>query len=434
MTALARSVGPSLRVVGLTYTGLLGILSLVAVIGVGLSPVSPTIQQVTQPARQAVTDFVQPTSDVVITLIGATPLHVVASPPLSETKSVAVTVAGQSDASLEEEIFTPDEPLTLTETAVEPQAAAEPVQAVFGPSPVVVAGPPQAADAAAIDDLPSDMPSDESEPQDMAPAEEAPTVIVQPMDTTGLRIATEETPQPLPTVQPETPAQIKARLDAENIAAIGVAREARARAKAEADAANQAAIDALKSASAAATAVARGAPAPAAVPTPEPTSAPVVEARPQPQAVVPALEAIIVKQSSPSPSTVSPVPSVTSKAAADAANQAAIDAAKAARARAKAEADAANQAAIAAARVNKTGAAQVTPVPIPPSATEPAAARTAIDAIAIDAPVADDLSRPEADAPGAGATVAEALMPEAAPPESVPLAPADMAAEPDADE
>lgn len=419
VAALTRSVGPSLRVVGLTYTGLLGILALVAVIGVGLSPVSPALQQVTEPARQAVSEYVQPTSDFVTTIIGA-PLHVVITPPLSETRSLAVTVAVQDDRPLGEddaltqELVTPSEPFAETGVQVE-------LTPVFGPSPIF--SPPIAVTdtSIAVDETPSDMPAEDEEPVEV-PAEPAPLMIVQPAEPSGLLIAAQETPQSLPSVQPETAAQIKARLDAENAAAIAAAREARARAKAEADVANQAAIDALKAANAAATAVAKGAPSPTPLPTPQPTATTV----PQPQlpAVAPVpSEQTLVKQSAPlsaptAPTRTSvPATGLTGKAAADAANQAAIDAAKSARAKAKSDAEAANQAAIAAARASKAGV--TLPGPTPMSSPQPVAPRTAVDAVEIDAPVAADLD-------GVEAATAEAAMPEASSQEVVAVARADV--------
>src|SRR5207253_952499 len=67
---LGRSLLPSLRGVALAYTGLGGMLALVVVLAVALTPVAPSI---TEPARQAVTGVVQPAGDALVTLFGGPP-------------------------------------------------------------------------------------------------------------------------------------------------------------------------------------------------------------------------------------------------------------------------------------------------------------------------------------------------------------------------
>src|SRR5438067_158105 len=63
---------PGLRIVGLTYTALAGVLALGVIAGVALLPV-PAVQQATEPARQAVTSLIQPAGDAIGGLIGAPP-------------------------------------------------------------------------------------------------------------------------------------------------------------------------------------------------------------------------------------------------------------------------------------------------------------------------------------------------------------------------
>ncbi len=52
LRAAASLAKPSLRVVGLTYTGLGGMLALALVVSVAVVPVGPALQQVAEPAHE----------------------------------------------------------------------------------------------------------------------------------------------------------------------------------------------------------------------------------------------------------------------------------------------------------------------------------------------------------------------------------------------
>src|SRR6188474_852297 len=86
---------PALRAIGLAYTGLGGMIALVLVMGVAAIPVSPVLEQAAQPARQAVSDFVQPTGDALVQLFGGPPARPVVAGPrrLSAPLLVDVTIA-----------------------------------------------------------------------------------------------------------------------------------------------------------------------------------------------------------------------------------------------------------------------------------------------------------------------------------------------------
>jgi hypothetical protein len=314
---------PWVRVIGLAYTGLGGMLALVLVISVALVPVGPALQQVAEPARQVISNVVQPTSDVVTTFLGGG--------PAAHVDPVA-SVAWPSGASL---FVDSDSP--RVEIADAPFEEPPPVVAASAPrTAVVVAQSP----APEVDDEIVGL-----EPIEIsAPHAVVPIVVVVPAPTAGLQIASYEAPRALPTLPTptETARQIKTRLDVANQAAIDAAKAVQARAKAEADAANNAAIAARKAAATAATPT-------TSAPTQSTTT--ITAARPSAGAT--------------------PAPIAQSKAAADAANQAAIDAAKLAQGRARAEANAANQAAQSARPAAKTTAmttAQPTRAPARPTA------------------------------------------------------------------
>src|SRR6266581_3504072 len=74
LVAMMGRFGPSLRVIALAYTGLGGMLALTLVVSLALVPVAPALQQVAEPARQAVNDLVQPTADAVTIFFGGGPV------------------------------------------------------------------------------------------------------------------------------------------------------------------------------------------------------------------------------------------------------------------------------------------------------------------------------------------------------------------------
>src|SRR5438067_526668 len=295
---------PSLRVVALTYTGLGGVAALVLVVSVAVMPSQPILQQVTEPARQAVSVFMPPA----VELFGRTGVQVPTSPtaaptaaPFMATVTIDVTI---SDAE-------PNVDQPVAEPEPQPQATAVPTPPpprFFVPAPVE----PAPEEAVVEEDQPEDVVDEPA--VEVAPTE---TAIVEPAAPV-LRIASAEAPKALPS-PPTSPQEAKARADAANQAAIDAAKAAQAEATAEAGAANQAAIDARKRAAAANSGPAMS---DAALPLPTPAA--------------------------------TSTPAQAAKATANISNQAAIETAKAAQARAKAEADAANQAAIDAAKAAKT--------------------------------------------------------------------------------
>lgn len=225
-----RSALPSLRVVGLVYTGLSGVAVLVLVVTASVVPKAPIVQQVTEPARQVVTTFVQPTTDMIGSLIPA-PL-----PSLPEVRpAVAPTVLPFVDTTAVD--------VTIDEAPAPVATYSAPVR-----RPVARLAP----SAPAVDDSALEDDSSEELPEEDAPVAITPEPIVEPAQTPMVQMASAEPPKPLPTVVPtpvpETPQMVKARMDAANQAAIDAAKAAAAKAKADADVANQAAIDAQKAA------------------------------------------------------------------------------------------------------------------------------------------------------------------------------------------
>src|SRR5438105_876139 len=292
---------PSLRVVALTYTGLGGVAALVLVVSVAVMPSQPILQQVTEPARQAVSVFM-PSS---VELFGRTGIQIPTSPtaaptaaPFTATVTIDVSIA-DAEPNVDQPVAEPQPQPTALPTPLPPR--------FFVPAPVE----PAPEEAVVEEDQPEDVVDEPA--VEVAPTE---TAIVEPAAPV-LRIASTEAPKALPS-PPTTPQEAKARADAANQAAIDAAKAAQAEAKAEADAANQAAIDARKRAAANNSGPAMS-DAAIALPTPAATSTPAQAA----------------------------------KATADISNQTAIETAKAAQARAKAEASAANQAPIDPAKAGK---------------------------------------------------------------------------------
>lgn len=363
LSRLRASSGPALRVVGLTYTGLGGMLALALIVTVSVVPVAPALQQVAEPARQAVSNLVQPTSDAVTVFFGGAPAIHVEGPA---SVSAPTVVAAFSDVvSLD---------VTIEDAPAEPMPVDDPVSVV--PSRVTLAPVAEAQSPAeeAVDETVELEPIEVSRPHAVEPV-----VVVVPAPTAGLQIASHDPPKPLPTPVPtETPAQLKARLDAENQAAIDAAKAAQVRAKAEADAANDAAIAALKAA-ATATAIAKNAPSSGSVADAAAVAAVTAADTTTVSAVATPTTAATAAAKAKSNDSATPTATAQSKAAANAANQAAIDAAKAAQSKAKAEANAANQAALLAAK-NAKSLAKATPTPMA-QPTAAAAQPTAASAI-----------------------------------------------------
>jgi hypothetical protein len=281
---LTRAALPALRVVGMVYIGLGGVAALGLLATVALVPATPVLQQVAEPARQAVANLALPPTDIIVPFHLVQPKPQPTAVPFVSTVTVDITI---DDAS-------PTEDVAVANAApVEPT----PVRAVVHEAPRLEPTVAQNMDEDA----------DASSP----PNETAD--VMQPAAQPEIVMASVEAPKALPTPEPTlTPQELKARMDASNQAAIDAAKAEKAQAKAAADSANQAAIDALKVAGT--------------------TNAPSLA------------DAVLVM---PTPS------AVQSKAAA----KAAVEQAKIAAAKVKADANAANQAAIDAAKATKTAKA-----------------------------------------------------------------------------
>ena len=216
----------SLRVVTLVYTGLGGFAALGLVLAAALMPHSPIIDQVTEPARQAITSLgVQPTGELVPGLISAPPPSLVLVPlatpePFVATISLDITIADEAEPI----------PEPVEATASSPVVAPRVTRHVAQPTPVAEPEPAE----------------DETPPTEII---EMPTPVAQQaiVESTPpeLHTASVEAPRPLPTPVPTlTPAQVKAQQEAQNATAIAANKAAQAQAKAAADAANHAAIQA----------------------------------------------------------------------------------------------------------------------------------------------------------------------------------------------
>ena len=220
---LSSSVLPSLRVVALVYTGLGGFAAMFLVLAAAAMPKSPIIEQVSEPARQAVTSLVvQPTSDLVTSFFNISgPPRALVTPP-SPTPA-AFVAAISLDVTIDE--------------AAEPDVQPTPLS-VPAPSATRYVVPP----APEVDEQPT---GDELVALEIV---ELPTHIATAVVESSppeMHTASVEPPKPLPTPAPTlTAAQLKAQKEAENEAAIAANKAAQAQAKAAADAANRAAIQA----------------------------------------------------------------------------------------------------------------------------------------------------------------------------------------------
>ena len=312
LRALAATALPSLRVAGMAYTGLIGVVAVVLVVSVGFLPVTPVLQEATQPALEAVVSMVQPATNVVSSLIGnqsmaREPMFQFA--PLPQVALASELTAADALAEDAAAVNISDQAAALDEPPV-------PSTPVFVARPTVLRAAPEAAvedvpvEDVPVEDVPVEEPEQAVDATDRAPVRQVADVVAEaPVQ----QAANVEAPRPLPALPKptETALQARARLDVENQAAIDAAKAAVVRRKADDDAANQTAIDAHKAATV------------AFVATPLPTLA---------------------------PEPVKPTATPQTRASAKVDNQALIDAAKAAKAHARSDANAANQAAIDAAK------------------------------------------------------------------------------------
>jgi hypothetical protein len=355
---------PSLRVIGMAYTGLIGVGAMALVVSVAFLPVAPVLQQATQPARDAVVNLVQPATDVVTSLIvggGTVPRE----PFFQFAPATQVALA---DGFADEDGIPKDAAAgSADDQAVAAEAPpAQSTRLLVASARVAVA---PAADVVPPDPVAEDVPVDEPEQaveaRDQAPVQQ---VAVALADSPVQQAANAEAPRPLPPHPTETTGQTRARLDAENQAAIDAAKASAVRRKAAADAANQTAIDVRKSVTV------------NLVATPSPT-----QAAETPKAT-PA-EAPTTTPAGPATPTATPQ----TRVAANGGNQAVIDTAKAAALRAKADANAANQAAIDAAKAPRSTAkttstptaqpALSTPTPLPSPTAEPTPTTVAVNVL-----------------------------------------------------
>src|SRR5712691_5498864 len=114
LRAMASATIPGLRVIGLAYTGLGGMIAVTLIVSVAVVPVAPALQQVTEPARQAVSSLVQPSTDVVTVFFGGAPAIHLEGPATvsSPTVMTAFTDVVSLDVTVED---APPEPTTLDE-------------------------------------------------------------------------------------------------------------------------------------------------------------------------------------------------------------------------------------------------------------------------------------------------------------------------------
>jgi flagellar hook-length control protein FliK len=346
----------TLRVAGLTYAGLGGIAAVSLVLLVAVAPVPSGIQQATEPARQVVSSLVQPAGDAMSVWLGGATVR-------TELPAVAPTVTILQPAPLAEQPL--DVPIDVEEPTAEPEPEHE-------PESVVVVVPTWTPVAAVVE--PEDVIAEEVEEEASEPEITAEPVVV-PAEP-ALVIASEP-PKVLSTVPPPTPAAVptempvepKARKVAEEQVAIDKIKAEQAQDRLDAE---QAAADARHAAEAEALAarsrVDGNEAAIAASRTHSAVPTPVIETPATPTTATGSLSA------------------TQRKAEADAANQAAIDRAKAEKAQAKLAADAANEAAIAAAKGIKLPTA--TPPAVPPTPTPVPATATPVPA-PTEAPAAE---------------------------------------------
>src|ERR1043166_7226428 len=103
-----KAAWPSLRVVALVYTGMSGIAALVVIVTAAVAPKAPVVQQVSEPARQAVTTLVQPATDMIGSLMPA-PVVVAPAPVAAPTEPTAAPFVDTTslDVTVEDEIPAP---------------------------------------------------------------------------------------------------------------------------------------------------------------------------------------------------------------------------------------------------------------------------------------------------------------------------------------
>jgi len=295
LRAPLRAALPTLRIIAMVYTGLSAVAGLVVLISIAAEPKVPAAREVAEPAREAVSQVLAPTSQMVDTLMPepAGPIEIrpaaINLAPFVASTALDVTILDAAPADDQDA------------AGAQPLAPAPAVRSVRR-----VAQPVRVSPEADIEDVASDdQPAEADVPPPPAPQ---PDVVEQPVDVAPMQqAATVDAPRALPTlVLPRTAKEVKAYLDAQNQAAIDAEKASQAQAKAQADAANQAAIDAIK---AQATSAARAA-----------------EAGP---ALAPAAAAVLPADPTPTPRPADArATAAQAKARADAANQAAIDAAR----------------------------------------------------------------------------------------------------------
>src|SRR5579859_3468921 len=215
---------PSLRVIGMAYTGLIGVFGVALVVSVAFLPVPPVVQEATQPAREAVGNFVQPATDAVASIISTQ-----IAPRGPAFLFLPAPVAASSNM-----IATPD---TTDETQVDQAAADEPptstqpdrvlvASAVLRKPAVLVVAEPDPV----VEDVPVEEPEQAVQVIDQTPVPQVPEALPEVPLQQEANVAS---PRPLPPVPTptETPRQTRARLDVENQAAIDAARATQVRLK-----------------------------------------------------------------------------------------------------------------------------------------------------------------------------------------------------------
>src|ERR687885_1919707 len=161
LRTIASTALPSLRVVALTYTGLGGVAALVLVVSVAVMPRPPILQQVAEPARQMVSTFIPPATD----LFPGTSMQLQAPSPAAAPTAVPTAVPFAATVTLD-----------VTIDDAEPAVDAPVAEAVVEPAPalVPVAAPRRVFVPAPVEPAPDEVVADDQEDEDVV--DEAPPV------------------------------------------------------------------------------------------------------------------------------------------------------------------------------------------------------------------------------------------------------------------
>ncbi|MDQ3812206.1 MAG: hypothetical protein M3336_18145, partial [Chloroflexota bacterium] len=179
----------TVRVVGMTYAVLGGVAAVSLLALAAVVPVSPALQQATEPARQAVSDLVQPTGDTLAVLVGNIAVQVERPPTPTSVPSVTVIdlpppefVDGEGVADSPPPIDRPRGRATLFD---------RPAATAIAPTPIEAPEEVPAAD-------------DQAAPAPPLPVRRPPLVVPA---APPAQVMASEAPRPLPTPPEPTPTE-----------------------------------------------------------------------------------------------------------------------------------------------------------------------------------------------------------------------------------